>query len=495
MRKLLLFVGGLLFATIVIGQNATKPQLAYPFSDVILQSTEKATPHLKGISLTGEFTGTTIQDGGDRLVEKQYTDGAWGWDLNAPPTYGNIHGPITKGLAQAYIYTADPDHFNALKKAAAYLLTKTYNFSPSDGYLAKALDEVFGGTTYRNHLNTKFYGPLEMGTYNKGGLGTLYNTASYVNLIRIYRSGGQANLAAWDIGMGLVGAASCGASTTDWIAGVKAEINELDGSKWYDVIGLAGAIYGLAFIHEDFDPTAGIHAGACNIYDLANILASYQIDNGGFSWNSAWVIPNDSDESIQETSYAILALNEVNRMGFLKEILGAADYIAKVQKTTGGWSNDAYYNVENNEITGEALWGYTVAYYAKIPICHKGKTVFVSINAVQAHLAHGDYLGACRKSGSNDSDNKLITESDFKVYPNPSHGIVNVEFTIEEETTATITLVDMTGKTIQSVFNNSVEAGEDYRVEIDTHNLTNGIYMVKMITDAGFSKIIKLIIN
>ena len=47
-------------------------------------------------------------------------------------------------------------------------------------------------------------------------------------------------MAAWDIGMGLVGASMCGASTTDWIAGVKAEINELDGDYVsYDVIGLS----------------------------------------------------------------------------------------------------------------------------------------------------------------------------------------------------------------------------------------------------------------
>ncbi len=131
----------------------------------------------------------------------------------------------------------------------------------------------------------------------------------------------------------------------------------------------------------------------------------------------------------------------------------------------------------------------------KISICHNGKTISVNLNALPAHLAHGDCLGPCLKSGLLDPENSFVAATEIKVFPNPSHGIVNVEFTIEEETTATITLVDMTGKTIQSVFNNSVEAGEDYRVEIDTHNLTNGIYMVKMITDAGFSKIVKLIVN
>ena len=48
----------------------------------------------------------------------------------------------------------------------------------------------------------------------------------------------------------------------DWVAGTKAEINELDGEAYYDVLGLAGAVYGLAYVGVDFDPTAGQHAAA-----------------------------------------------------------------------------------------------------------------------------------------------------------------------------------------------------------------------------------------
>ena len=110
-----------------------------------------------------------------------------------------------------------------------------------------------------------------------------YTTAGLVTFLRDRRaSQGIPNLSAWDLGMGLVSAASCGADTSEWIAGVKAEINELDGNLTLDVIGLAGAVYGLAFVHEDFDPTAGEHAAASSVNDLAAVLAGYQINNGGF---------------------------------------------------------------------------------------------------------------------------------------------------------------------------------------------------------------------
>jgi len=309
-----------------------------------------------------------LQNGADRLVGLQNTDGGWDWPLddgnpgNVSPR--NTIGPIAMGLAQAYYQTGDPDHLAALGDAGALLLSKTNNFSPSDGYLAVQLDQVFGGTAYRDHVTTNFYGPLAAGTYNRNGAGTLYDTAGYVNLIRTNRSGNYANLAAWDLGMGLVGAASAGASTTEWIDGVRAEIDELDSvspSGWFDVIGLAGAVYGLAFVNEDHDPQAGEHAAASSLADLAAVLASYQISNGGFAWNANYVIPNDDNEAVQETAYAMLALNEVDRAGYLTKIQGAADYLLSVQLTTNGWEGSAR-SGENNEVTGEALWGIAVAY-------------------------------------------------------------------------------------------------------------------------------------
>jgi hypothetical protein len=304
---------------------------------------------------------TVLQNGADRLTALQNNDGGWDWPLDdGNPATGsapNTIGPIAMGLAQAYSDTADPDHLATLQDTGSYLLTKLYNFSLSDGYLAAKLDQIFGVTTYSTHVKTNFFDKLAAGTYNRNNAGTLYSTATYVQMIRDNRfNWGQANMAAWDIGMGLVGAASVGASTSELIAGVKAEINELNGDDYYDVIGLAGAVYGLAFVCEDFDPTAGEHEAASSLSDLAAILAGYQIDGGGFTWNANYV--SSGNEINQETAYAILALNEVDRDGYLVQIQGAADYLRSVKLGTGGWDNyPGDPDGENNEITGEVMWG------------------------------------------------------------------------------------------------------------------------------------------
>ena len=370
------------FTITIFGQQ--RPNVAYPVFNNDMSSISKLSKSNQVYS--GVFSDNVIQNGADRLTSKQYTDGSWGWPLDAPPTYGNIVGPIAMGLAKAYYYMDNPGHLTALSNAGAYLLTKTNNFSPSDGYLAATLDQIFGGTTYRQYLIDNYYGPLAAGTYNRNGAGTLYNTATYVALISTNRhNAGQGNLAAWDIGMGLVGAAMCGASTTEWIDGVKAEINELVGGADYDVIGLAGALYGLAYVGEEFDPTAGQHAAAGNLQDLADTLALYQISSGGFAWRSDYVIPNDQDEAIQETAYAMLALAKVNSQRYSSNIVNAGNYTMSVQLPSGGWE-DYTGAGENNEITGEALWGMSVS-IEKQAVTATGNDYMFPVNGVTLNFS------------------------------------------------------------------------------------------------------------
>ena len=310
-----------------------------------------------GVSTAKAATLNVLQDGTDRLVSLQNNDGGWDWPLDdgnpASVSALNTIGPIAKGLAQAYLQTGDSAHRASLLKAGSLLLSKTNYFSPPDGYLAAQLDAIFGGTTYRDLVNTNYYGKLAAGTYNDKGLGTLYSTQTYVQMLRDRRSSeGTPNVAAWDLGMGLAGAASAGASTTEWINGVKAEIDELDGTKDnYEVLGLAGAIYGLSFVHENYDPQSGDYASASSLSDQAGILAGQPLISGA-----------DDGELLQRNAYAILALNQFNRTKHLSVIRAAADYLISVQKSTDGWGGNPPKEGENNEYTGEALWAIAAAY-------------------------------------------------------------------------------------------------------------------------------------
>lgn len=304
---------------------------------------------------TGE--GTALQAGGDRLVGTQNADGGWGWPVTGASA-NNTVAPIAMGLAQAYKYSGDANMLAALQKAGDKLLAKTNNFSPTDGYLAMQLDRIFGGVKYTQHVWDYYYKPLADGTYDKDGAGTLYDTSSYVDYIWSHRAaGGQTNLAAWDLGMGLVAAATVGADTAPWIAKLEFAVDNLsyaNTDSYWETIGLAGAVYGLAFVNDNYTATAGDYTGD-DLGGLAAALAGYQINGGGFSWDAQNVTAGNEDA--QTTAYAILALNEVSRVTFNTAIQGASNWLVVDQLANGGW--DAY--GENNELTGEALWAISTA--------------------------------------------------------------------------------------------------------------------------------------
>jgi hypothetical protein len=410
-----------------------RPEAAVPFEEELISNDEVGFI-LSFDQVAALVSGVVFQNGGDRLATLQNTDGGWDWPLDdgnpSSSSPKNTIGPIGQGLADAYIYTSDPDHLAALQDAGSLLLAKTNNFSPSDGYLAATLDDLLGVTTYTDHVMNNFYGPLAASTYNRNGAGTLYSTASYVTLIRNSRaSQGIPNLAAWDIGMGLVGAAAVGADTSAWIAGVKAEIDELDKSADYDVIGLAGAIYGLAYVGENHDPLAGSHEAANSLTDLGMILAGYQLGTDGFTWNSQYL--GAGEESVQETAYAILALEKLDRTTYLSAVQSAADYLASVQLGTGGW--EGYIGGgENNEITGEALWGVYAAYpYNQLPVAEANGPYMVAVGQTVA-LDH---------TGSTDPDGDSLSYS--WMVSGPALGTVALE-SFTAESVAGITEVTLT---------------------------------------------------
>ncbi|RVT79762.1 T9SS type A sorting domain-containing protein [Flavobacterium sufflavum] len=67
----------------------------------------------------------------------------------------------------------------------------------------------------------------------------------------------------------------------------------------------------------------------------------------------------------------------------------------------------------------------------KVIICHNGKEICVSPNAVQTHLNHGDKLGSCTRTVSrNDAADKTLIvneDTDVTVYPNPVVSEVKVK--------------------------------------------------------------------
>ena len=118
----------------------------------------------------------------------------------------------------------------------------------------------------------------------------------------------------------------------------------------------------------------------------------------------------------------------------------------------------------------------------KAEICHKGQTICVSVNAVPAHLAHGDCLGKCKDPEVENASANLKSafaptfsdsEANIAVYPNPFNEKVFITLD-ENHPFSRIELFDYTGKLVRSI--DSPGYGE---IVLEMGDLPKGIYFLR----------------
>lgn len=103
-----------------------------------------------------------------------------------------------------------------------------------------------------------------------------------------------------------------------------------------------------------------------------------------------------------------------------------------------------------------------------LTVCHKGRTKHVTAASLQAHLNHGDSMGACADSFG------------VSVYPNPSRGVFNFEGDNSNKISK-INIFSSSGTLIKSF-----DAGK--RVDLKNVNvefLSPGVYFAEIFTDKG----------
>ena len=70
----------------------------------------------------------------------------------------------------------------------------------------------------------------------------------------------------------------------------------------------------------------------------------------------------------------------------------------------------------------------------------------------------------------------------LSIYPNPANRLVNISYSLSKSSTVQILVFDILGKEIMQVLNKNQNGGE-YKLNVNTENLSNGIYFVKMIVN------------
>ncbi len=120
----------------------------------------------------------------------------------------------------------------------------------------------------------------------------------------------------------------------------------------------------------------------------------------------------------------------------------------------------------------------------KVKICHNGNTLCVSVNAVQAHLNHGDFLGPCSSCAQNISapignDNLNTTEGiKMELMPNPASTLVNIHLHGLADGEATLVVYDQLGKVAMS--QNLEDGTSQISLDLSSGKFNTGLYFVRV---------------
>lgn len=130
----------------------------------------------------------------------------------------------------------------------------------------------------------------------------------------------------------------------------------------------------------------------------------------------------------------------------------------------------------------------------KIFICHNGHPQSVSVNAVPAHINHGDQLGIC---GNEANSARLKTSPEnikpaVTMYPNPVRNTANLSLSLTKNEKVSITVVDLEGRIVMAPLQKNLNAGRQF-IELNTSHLTKGTYLVH-VSSAGTITKIKMVV-
>jgi hypothetical protein len=152
-------------------------------------------------------------------------------------------------------------------------------------------------------------------------------------------------------------------------------------------------------------------------------------------------------------------------------------YKLRFRSVGGTWS---YRNTDQNSVS---INGSTAGDYEwQIrSVCSEGRNLPYS--AIQTFT-----LGTPRLASLNANDGLL-----FNLYPNPTNGLVTIEFASSENETIILNVTDLTGK---MVYNRSFASQKgSNRLSLDLTDLETGVYLTTLSNQAGISERVRIVLN
>lgn len=262
----------------------------------------------------------------------------------------------------------------------------------------------------------------------------------------------------------------------------------------------------------------------CNFINNGIIMTAYDGFNdnkGGFTNNG--IIEGQPDEYFE--TYGIQNIdNQGTLLGYnlLEPLTGTegqpisnAITDPNAIYTVIGWFTDetlsasaGTYNAGNNTFTPNLGVGEHIVYVQtsdNILGCTTMRTVQVTINPVL--IAEEEEIAVIltpsieenleeMAAKTREEENLIFnTAANLSIFPNPFTNHTNIQFQVASDDFVTIEVYGMDGQKVAVLFEGYLSAGEQERFGFQAESLQSGIYLVRMATDKGTVKTLRLVLN
>lgn len=285
-----------------------------------------------------------IETAANYLLAQQVA-GGFPWTAGGG-VFSNTQGTTARGMLLAYLLTQDEAYLNsAIANGNWYLINvATYpdgdpRFDTHTPNFLEQLSAVTGDPQYANFVQTWFWDKLTSGTY---GANNDLDAADFGALVVTARAGqGYVALSPWDLSATVIAAHIAGETAIRDALMTYGVLNGLESTTasdyYYDVLGLAGAIWASGVTGIDLNPTAGRYAAASSTADLVTELLSLTLTSnpGAWLWSSVADDTDPTNADLQATAFAIMALNAYDRATYLDRIAAGAAFIRSLEESSG----------------------------------------------------------------------------------------------------------------------------------------------------------------
>ncbi|MGY6555008.1 MAG: hypothetical protein ACXIUM_10880 [Wenzhouxiangella sp.] len=294
-----------------------------------------------------------MQAAGEWLLGQQRPNGSFPNSAGDPPTltFASVQSPSGLGMLSSWVATDDPDFLASAIAAGDFLLNGGFRLFPNTGEPEiRTFDPLFfirlsaatGDPAYADFITDNFWAPLAAGTYGPNGD---WDIADYVAAEIARRASVGSAAAAWDLSLivaaaeeaGVTGFRTALAAGAAQALGFAPDTDYILGSRGFDLLGLAGAVWIGALTGESVTPASGQWAGL-SLNGLANALLTFQAQGGSFLQSSAaFSSPVDVGQTTsQNTSFALLALSTLDEQQFFPQIVSGLNSLINDFQTPGG---------------------------------------------------------------------------------------------------------------------------------------------------------------